>query len=219
MRSLDGGIADRLGRTFLPGQAAAVGGHRRDVVGQQLQQHAAQGVATALVVGGKNGAADDLAEEPCGQFVVAGFIKESDGGEFVGILRRQLEFAPLAADLDLSTVAFDGELFVAAFAQNRQEPRDRQNNTAGGLDAYTLHVNANPDLQVGAHEDALIVVHLQLQILQDGLGTAGGGHASGRLEGVKQFFTLACDFHESVSLVILLVLSAIIVPHGRPSRH
>ena len=209
-------LADRLGRTFLPGQAAAVGGHGRDVVGRQLQQHAAQGVAAALVIGGENGAADDLAEEAGGQFVVTGFVEKSDGGKLVRILRRQLELAPLAADLDLAAVAFDGKLLVAALAQDREEPRDRQDDAARGLDADALHVDANPDLQVGAHEDAFVVMHLQLEVLQDRLGAAGGGHAGGRLESVKQFLTLACDFHESVSLFKLLVLSMIIVRNWGP---
>ena len=72
-----------------------------------------------------------------------------------------------------------------------QEPRDRQDHAAGGLDADALHVDANPDLQVGTHEDAFVVMHLQLQVLQDWLGAAGGGHAGGGLEGVEQLLTLA----------------------------
>ena len=41
-------------------------------------------------------------------------------------------------------------------------------------------------------------VDLQLEVLQDRLGAARGGHAGGRLEGVQQLLAIASDFHGSV---------------------
>ena len=68
------------------------------------------------------------------------------------------------------------------------------------------HVDANADLQVGAHQDGPICVTSSLRFCRIGFGLRDRGHAGGRLEGVQEFFALASHFHGS-SLPFCLIIS------------
>ena len=76
-----GGLADGLGRAFHLGEAAAIGADGGEHVVLPLQLHAAQGVAAAFVVGGEDRAADQLAEQPGRELVVARLAELGDRRE------------------------------------------------------------------------------------------------------------------------------------------
>ena len=95
---IGGGLPTRLGGAFHLGQPAAVGADGGEQVVLPFELHAAQGVAAALVVGGEDGAADQLAEEPAREFVAGRFAELGDRRELGRIGDRQLELAALAAD-------------------------------------------------------------------------------------------------------------------------
>ncbi len=66
-----GRLADGLGGAFHFGEAAAVGADGGEDVVLPFELDAAEGVAAAFVVGGEDRAADQLAEQPGRDFVVA----------------------------------------------------------------------------------------------------------------------------------------------------
>ena len=94
-----GRLADGLGGAFHLGQAAAVGADGGEHVVFPFELHAAQGVAAAFVVGGEDRAADQLAEQPGRELVVARFAElRRSAGNRAGSPTGQLELAALAAD-------------------------------------------------------------------------------------------------------------------------
>ena len=116
-------------------------------------------------------------------------------GKLVGVLRRQLKFAPLPADQDLLAVAFEIEFFVGAFRQDPAEAIARQDHAAGGLHRKARHLDPNANLQVGPHHDGRVVGHVHLDALQDGFRAPRRGHARRHLEGPQEFVTIASRFH------------------------
>ena len=116
-----GWLADRLSGAFHLGQPAAVGADGGEDVVLPFELHAAQGVAAAFVVGGEDRAADQLAEQPGRELVVARFAELRDGREIRADSRGQLELAAFAADGGAVAVGFDAERVVAALAQDRAE--------------------------------------------------------------------------------------------------
>jgi len=107
---------DALGRNLHLGQPATIGADGRDFVVGEFQQHAAQGVAAALVVGGEYGAADQLFEQPGRQGVILRLGKIGDGRKLMRVFGRQTKLAPLAADQRALFIGFQTQLIVAALA-------------------------------------------------------------------------------------------------------
>ena len=63
MLSPDSMAADALGRHFHFGQPTAVGADADDLVVGEFEQHAAQGIAAAFVIGGEDRAADQFFQQ------------------------------------------------------------------------------------------------------------------------------------------------------------
>ena len=93
-----GGVVLGLGRGRHPGQPAAVGADHRDRLGRQLDQHAAQGVAGALDVGGEDRPADQLLQVGGGDDVIARRGEVGNLGIEARVLARQRELRVQAAD-------------------------------------------------------------------------------------------------------------------------
>ena len=154
-----------------------------------FQQHTAQGIAAAFVIGGEDRAADDFAKQAGGQLVKFFFFEGRDVGKFVRIFAGEFPFAAFAADQRALRIAFQMQFFVGAFAQNRAEAGDWQDGAAGGFDRDAGYGNANADFQVGGHERGYVGGDFQFDVLQNGLGAAGRGDAGRRLKCREKFFS------------------------------
>ena len=161
----------------------------------KLEQHAAQGIAAALVVGGIDRPADHFAEEAGRHLVVLLLLEGQHVGKLVRVLRGELELAPLAADQHLPAVALQVEFLVGAFGEDFAEAVAGQDHAAGRFDGEARHLDADAHLQVGAHQDGPVRGDFELDVLQDRLGASRRGHAGGHLEGVQQFVAFAGRFH------------------------
>ena len=187
--------AHRFRRPFHLGQAAAIGADRRDLVGIELQQHAAEGIAAAFHIGGELGALDDAAKERSRDHVVLRFLEAGDSGKLFRVGRGKLELAPLAADDRALVGRVDPQLFVGAFAEDRPEVADRQDRAAGGIDVEPLDGDADADFHIGRAERGPVLGHVELDVGQDLFRAAAGGEQGGGLKGGKQLLAVTNDLH------------------------
>ena len=191
------GLVLGLGRGRHPGQPAAVGADHRDRLGRQLDQHAPQRVAGALDVGGEDRAADQLLQ-------VGGRRRRDSSsrrsreprgrGSASSIGSVNSECRPRT--IRWSSSASIASSCVAAGPQDRPDLRRRQDHRAGLLDLHAEHPVANPDLQVGAHQDRAVVgVGDQLDVLEDRLGAPRRNHPADHPERGEQSFAVAQGLH------------------------
>ena len=179
MPSPDTMAADALGRHFHLGQPAAVGADADDLVGRKFQEHAAQGIAAAFVVGGEHRAADQLFEQPGRKLVIFRFGKVGHRRKFVRVFGRQAELAAFAADH--GRLASASIRNCSSLLSRRIEPKRATGKTAA---AGNLHVDSGqrsfarppPDRSPGRWPK--FSVDLELDVLQDRLGAAGGATAA-----------------------------------------
>src|SRR4029434_5262245 len=99
-------------------QTAAIRADGGEQVIFPLQFYAAQRVATTFVIGCKEGAADQLAEEARGELVLTLVAELGDGGKVLRVFGGQLELAALAADLRATLAGFDAEGGIGAFTED-----------------------------------------------------------------------------------------------------
>ncbi len=118
-----------------------------------------------------------------------------DGRELVGVFGAEAELAALAADERALQVGFERELGVAVLAEDLTHLVDREHSGAGGFDFDAGDLNADADFQVGGQERAAFGGDFELDVVQDGLGAAGGGDGGGGLKSGLELFAIEADFH------------------------
>ena len=106
-----------------------------------------------------------------------------------------MELAPLAADQHLAAVALQVEFLVGTLGEDFAEAVAGQDHAAGRLDGKAGHLDTDPHLKVGAHQNGPLLGDFKFHVLKDRLGASRGRHAGGHLKGMEQFVAFACRFH------------------------
>ena len=202
--------ADRLGRAFLPGQAAAVGGHGRQPVGRQ---------APAARRPRRSGCSRCRWRRPCGGSPRGRSGPASRGtslprrptrwetrpGSPRAVGTRSAGRGPASCGRRFPGSSFSSELS----REDRAEAVAGQDDAAGRLDREARHLDADAHLQVGAHQDGLLRRSASsLTFCRIGLGLRAGATLAAIWKACKQFVAFAGRFHGSVLPFFDLYLSS-----------
>ncbi len=154
-RGAVGGLmpADGVGGAFHFGQTAAVGADGDDFLVADLQQHAAEGVAAAFVVGGEERAADQLAEAG-GRKAREFFFGElrRPRGTRRGFRRRGGTRCARRGQACFADRLRACSLASRVLAEDLTHLVDREDGGAGGFDFDAGDLNADADFEVGGQE-------------------------------------------------------------------
>jgi hypothetical protein len=116
-------------------------------------------------------------------------------GELVDGGQRQLELAALSTHGNRVRIRLQRHLLVGQLAKDRAHAAARQHNLSRLLHLDARNLRADGDLQVRRQQLDRVTLNLQLDVLQDGLGTARGDDAGGGLKRRQQLVAVAGRFH------------------------